>query len=147
MPGSEVDADMRKAMVAIQLLLVQASALTGYASARSNSTWPQKGTLLYVSRTLYPNHGLPRGGSSTEDFLTGSSERNPITSGDDSSPPSLELPACEPVEVQAVKKESLRVRWRRDTQTLSTLGKDWRSEVHRTKEGCLEAVNARKRAQ
>jgi len=136
---------MRKAMVTIQLLLVLTSALTVCASTRSNSTWPQKGTLLYISKTLYPDHGLPRGGSSTEDFLTGSSERNPITSGDGSTPPRLELPACEPVEVQAVKKESLRVRWRRDTQTLSTLGKDWKSEVHRSKEDCLEAVNARKR--
>ena len=138
---------MRKAMVILQFLLVQASVLTVYASTRSNSTWPQKGTLLYVSRTLYANHGLPRGGSSTEDFLTGNSERNPIASDDGSSPPGVELPACEPVEVQAVKKDSLRVRWRRDTKTLSTLGKDWRSEVHRTKEDCIEAVNARKRAQ
>lgn len=137
---------MRKAMVAIQLLLVHASALTVDASTKSNSTWPQKGTLLYISRALYPD-GLPRGGSSTEDFLTGSSERNPITSGDTSSPPSLELPACEPVEVQAVKKESLRVRWLRNTKTLSTLGKDWKTQVHRSKDDCLEAVNARKRGQ
>ena len=134
---------MRK-MVAIQLLLVQTWAFTGYAATRSNSTWPQKGALLYISRTLHPDPGVPRGGSSTADFVTGKSETNPITSGDASTTPGLELPACEPVEAQAVKKESLRVRWLRDTQTLSTLGKDWRSEVHRSKEDCLEVVKARK---
>jgi hypothetical protein len=135
---------MRK-LVAIQFLLVQAWVLTGYASTRS--TWPEKGSLLYISKALYPDYGLPRGDSSTADFVTGRSERNPITSGAASNPPSLDLPACEPVVVQAVKKQSLKVRWLRDTQTMSTLGKDWRSEVHRSKEECLEVVKALKRGQ
>src|SRR5262245_56138176 len=100
---TEEKADMRK-ILAIQLLLVPVLALTGYASPRSTSTWPEKGALLYLSRVLYPDPGFPRGGSTTADYLNGRSETNPATSPGGAPAPSLELPACEPVEAQSAKK-------------------------------------------
>ena len=132
---------MRKTAT-IPFLLVQALLLAGAGAgaAESESAWPDKGIVVYVSRVLHPDGGRSmQTGNMTADFVGGRSDRNPITSGDGAAA-SFGLPACEPVEVRAVKKKSLRVRWERDKETLSTLGKSWKQYVHRSKSDCLDIM-------
>ncbi len=133
---------MRK-VTAIHLIVLQVS-LFACASKRFSPAWPAKGFLVYASRELYPDYGQPRGGEGTVDFLTGKTERNPVISGVGSNAPTLSLPACEPAEVRAVHRTSLRVRWLRDSQNSSTLGEDWSSVVHRSKDECLERIRTLK---
>ena len=130
---------MRIALM-VAFLLIQTGALAGDGAQETESGWPAKGTVVYVSRVLHPDSGRSmQTGNATADYVGGRSERNPVTTTDGAAA-NLGLPACEPVEVRKIKEKSLRVRWERDKETLTTLGKSWKQHVHRTKSDCLDVV-------
>lgn len=128
----------------VQLLMVMPLTVTVSAAGGAEGTLPEKGAVVYVSRTLRGQSG-PSGpaGSSTADFVTGRTSINPITGGD-GAVTNTSLPACEPVEVRKAKKKSLTVRWLQDQRTLSTLDEHWRTDVHRSQEDCMDAVALRR---
>jgi hypothetical protein len=128
----------------VRLLVVMPFTVTMSAAGGAEGTLPEKGAVLYVSRTLHSQAG-PSGpaGSSTADFVTGRTSLNPISS-EDGIVDNASLPACEPVEVRTAKKKSLKVRWLRDRRTVSTLGEHWRNDVHRSQEDCMDAVALRR---
>ena len=128
----------------VLLLMVMPFTVTLSVAGGAEGTLPEKGAVLYVSRTLHSQAGSSGpAGSSTADFVTGRTSINPISSGE-GGVTHLSLPACEPVEVRSAKKKSLKVRWLRDRRTVSTLGEHWRDDVHRSQEDCMEKVALRR---
>lgn len=100
---------------------------TATASAGSPGKGPEKGSVVYVSRVLQSDSGQSKASKNAA---------HPANTG---------LPACEPVEVRAVHgKSSLKVTWKRDGKTHSTLGEYWDAVVHATQKECLEVVESRK---
>jgi len=125
-------------MTAVPLVLVQVLALTT-VTPEEKKEWPVNGDVVYVSRVLHPDQAPAHLGTSAGDFVTGTTEGNPV-SYEHGAPAPPGLPACEPVEVRKVKTKSLRVRWMRDHQTLSTLGKQWKSYVFADEGECARHV-------
>ena len=126
----------------VRILLMMPFTVT-LSAAGGTETLPEKGAVLYVSRSLRPQSGPPRAGNSTAAYATGGTDMNPITSGDGTVYNST-LQACEPVEVRKAKSKSIKVRWLRDGQTISTLGHNWRNDVHRSQEDCMDAVKLKR---
>ena len=111
------------------LLASTAACLVGASKYSQSHSWPQRGLPLFVSRELHP------------DFVPFDST-NPA--GNSSvGPRSSTLPACEPVEVQTVAEHAIVVRWLDGGSVNSTLYENWQGLVHRTKEECVERLNAR----
>ena len=119
----------RTSVVATLLFLV---ALVGCSVGGSKyaqlHSWPQSGLPVFVSRALEP------------DYTPFTMASEPTTS---SGPAIPQMPACEPVEVRSVAEKSIVVMWLHGGPAVSTVGGDWRGLVHRTKEECIESLNAR----
>ena len=86
----------------------------------------EKGSVVYVSRVLQSDSGQAK---------VSKNAAHAANAG---------LPACEPVEVRAVRGKSLKVMWKRDGKTDSTLGEHWDAVVHATQQECLKVVESRK---
>ena len=110
------------------VLLLIGPSLLGCAAKRYSPLWPGKGSVVYVSTSLYHTMGQ-------------------FTSEPLKDAPGLlpELPACEAVEVLRVRPESLRVR---DGQgRLFEVSQSWETVVHATVTKCLDTVRQAKRKQ
>ena len=97
---------------------------TAAGSAESAGKEPEKGSVVYVSRVLQPD-GQSQASKKAAQGNAG-------------------LPACEPVEVRAAHGKSLKVLWKKDGKTLSTLREHWDAVVHATREDCLKVMESRK---
>ena len=100
---------------------------TAAVSAESPAKEPEKGSVVYVSRVLQSDSG----------------ESHASKNG--AHPASAGLPACEPVEVRAVHGKSMKVTWKRDGKTVSTLGEHWDAVVHATQQDCQKVVASRQK--
>ena len=112
------------------------------AGKRFTSSWPEPGLTVYISKELQPDSGNVSPGV---DFPNSQPDQGTVDSRIveprvGSSPRSSNLPACEPVEVRAVHKTSLRVKWSGDHPYSSTLNGDWRPIVHRSRDECVERL-------
>jgi hypothetical protein len=96
-------------------------------SAESPGKGPEKGAVVYVSRVLQPDGGESKASKNAA---------HPGNAG---------LPACEPVEVRAVHGKSLKVVWKKDGKTVSTLAEHWDAVVHATQADCLKVVASRQK--
>jgi hypothetical protein len=99
---------------------------TAAVSAEPPAKEPEKGSVVYVSRVLQPDSGQSNASKNAA---------HPANAG---------LPACEPVEVRAVHGKSLKVMWKKDGKTHSTLSGHWDAVVHATQKDCLKVVESRK---
>lgn len=122
---------MRLGEIVAPLLLMASTAacLVGSSKYAQSHSWPQRGHSVFVSRELRPAYA----------------PFDPTNPGGNSSvgPASSRLPACEPVEVQAATEHSIIVKWLNGESVNSTLSENWQDSVHRTKEECLQKLNAR----
>ena len=91
-------------------------------------SWPQRGLPVFVSRTLEP------------DYTPFNMASEPTTS---SGPAIPQMPACEPVEVRSVNEHSIIVVWPNGGPAQSTVGADWKSIVHTTRDERIKSLNAR----
>ena len=108
----------------VPVIVLTIGLATAAVSAGSPGKGPEKGSVAYVSRVLQPD------GQSH----ASKNSKHPDDAG---------LPACEPVEVRAVRGKSLKVMWKRDGKTQSTLGEHWDAVVHATRQECLKVVESR----
>lgn len=109
------------------VIVLTAGLATAAVWAESRAWEPEKGAVVFVSRVLQSDSGQSRASKKGG---------NPADTG---------LPACEPVEVRAVHGKSLKVLWRKDGKTESTLAEHWDAVVHATKTDCLKVVEKRSR--
>ena len=130
------------------LLLLHLFLSVACGPKRLKPSWPEKGFPVYISTELHPDFGNEPPGVT---FPTGPSDETKVD------PRAVEprvgshafssnLPACEPVEVRAVHRTSLRVKWLGDSPYSSTLNGDWSSIVHRSKDECLERLKTLRNA-
>jgi hypothetical protein len=124
------------------LLLLHLPLAIACAGKRAAPSWPEPGFAVYISKELQPDSGNVSPGV---DFPNPQPDKGTVDSrimeprvGSNSG--SSSLPACEPVEVRAVHKSSLRVKWSGDRSYSSTLNGDWSAIVHRTREECIERL-------
>lgn len=122
---------MRPSEIGFAFLLLDSTTacLVGASKYGQSHSWPQRGLPVFVSRELQPDYAPF---DSTN--LGGNSSVGPRSS---------KLPACEPVEVQAVAEHAIVVKWLNGESVNSTLSENWRSLVHRTKAECMEHLGAR----
>ena len=125
----------------VLLLLPLAIACAG---KRVTPSWPEPGFPVYISKELQPDFGNVSPGV---DFPNPQPDQGTVDSrimepSVGSNPLGSSLPACEPVEVRAVHKASLRVKWSGDNRYSSTLNGDWSTIVHRSKEECLKSLKS-----
>jgi hypothetical protein len=118
----------RSATVPTIVLTLGLGLVTATWSAESSAKEPEKGSVVYVSRVLQPDSGQPQASKNAA---------HPGNTG---------LAACEPVEVQAVHGKSLKVLWKKDGKTHSTLGEHWDAVVHATRKDCLKVMESRNKA-
>ena len=108
--------------------------------------WPSKGSVVYVSRTLFPGPA-PSSSRRSVDYPDTRSTAEIARDSIGGSPgnASQELPPCEPVEVCAVRRHSLCVR---DGQGRGfDLSGEWKSIVHTSASDCQEKMHLAKRPQ
>ena len=135
-------------IAAISLMLLHIPLSIACGPKRLNPAWPEKGFPVYISKELYPDYGNQPPGV---DFPNRPPEQGPVDPRVveprvGSNPLTSSLPACEPVEVRAVHRTSLRVKLLGDSPNSSTLYGDWSSIVHRSREECLESLKRLKQA-
>ena len=117
-----------RSIVAPLLLLVATQACSVGATKYAQShSWPQSGLPVFVSRALEPDY---------RPFFI------PSESTTSSGPVIPQLPACEPVQVRSVDEHSIIVVWVNGGPAQSTVGADWQSIVHKTREECIERLDA-----
>jgi hypothetical protein len=118
---------MRPREIVCPLLLIASTTacLVGSSKYAQSHLWPQRGLPVFVSRELHPVY--------TPFDTTDLAGKAPISM----------LPACEPVEVQTVAEHEIVVKWLNGESVASTLSENWQDFVHRTKEECIERLNAR----
>jgi hypothetical protein len=119
----------REIFCPLLLLATTAACLVGSSKYAQSHSWPQRGVPVFVSRELEPVYA-PFGPTN-------------LPTGSTSGPTISRLPACEPVEVQTVAEHAIVVRWLNGEPVNSTLSENWQDFVHRTKEECIERLNAR----
>lgn len=117
------------------------------AVTRFTPSWPEPGLPVFISKELQPDFGNQSPGV---DFPNPRPDQGTVDSRImeprvGSNPHSSSLPACEPVEVRTVHKNSLRVKWSGDNPYSSTLNGDWSTIVHRSREECMERLKTRTR--
>lgn len=121
---------MRQLVCPLLVVLVSTAAcLVGSSKYARSHSWPQRGLPVFVSRGLHPDY-VPFDSTN----LGGNSSVGPRSS---------RLSACEPVEVQTVAEHAIVVQWLNGESVNSTLPENWKGFVHRTKEECIERLNAR----
>src|SRR5262245_52286733 len=131
----------------IILVLLHLPLALACAGKRFTPSWPEPGLPVYISKELQPDFGNVSPGV---DFPNPQPDKGTVDSGIveprvGSNPLGSSLPACEPVEVRAVHKTSLRVKWSGDKPYSSTLNGDWSAIVHRSREDCLERLKTLRR--
>src|SRR5262245_7234349 len=132
----------------VSLLLLPLPLAIACGTKRLEPSWPERGFPVYISKELHPDFGNepPRVDFPNPPPQQGTVDSRIMDPRVGSNPLSSVLPACEPVEVRAVNKTSLRVRWSGDSRYSSTLNGDWGAIVHRSKEECLGSLKAPQRA-
>jgi hypothetical protein len=96
---------------------------------------------VYISKELQPDSGnVPPGVEFPNPQPDKGTVDSRIMEPSVGSTSGASLPACEPVEVRAVHKSSLRVKWSGDRAYSSTLNGDWSTIVHRTREECVASL-------
>jgi hypothetical protein len=118
----------REIVCPLLLLASTAACLVGSSKYAQSHSWPQRGLPVFVSRELQPDY---------TPF-----EQTNLPPGRTSGPTISRLPACEPVEVQAVAEHKIMVKWLNGESVISSLSENWQDFVHRTKEECMERLNA-----
>jgi hypothetical protein len=117
-------------------LLLSASTvacLVGSSKYSQSHEWPQRGIPVFVSQELQPDYAP---------FVPTN-----LATGSTSGPAISRLPACEPVQVQAVAEHKIVVKWLNGESVNSTLAENWQDSVHRTKEECIERLSTRRAGQ
>jgi hypothetical protein len=120
---------LREIGCSLLLLTSTAACLLGSSKYAQSHSWPQRGVPVFVSRELDPVYAPFH--STT------------LAPGGTSGPTISKLSACEAVEVQAVADHAIVVKWLNGESVDSTLSENWQDFVHRTKEECIERLNAR----
>jgi hypothetical protein len=124
------------------LVLLHLTLAIACAGKQYTPSWPERGFPVYISKELQPDSDNVAPGV---DFPNPQPDQGTVDSRImeprvGSSPHSSRLPACEPVEVRAVHKTSLRVKWSGEYRHSSTLNGDWSTLVHRSREECVERM-------
>ncbi len=137
-----------RAVMVTGLLLLQFSLSIACGAKRLNPSWPEKGFPVYISRELHPDYGDQPPGLEFPNRPSDETKVDPraVEPRVGSDPLTSSLPACEPVEVRAVHRTSLRVKWLGESGYSSTLNGDWSPLVHRSREECLERLKTLKHA-
>jgi hypothetical protein len=117
---------MMKRRATVPTIVLAIGLATAAVSAEPPVKEPEKRSVVYVSRVLQPDSGESK------------ASKNAAHPGNPG------LPACEPVEVRAVHGSSLKVAWKKDGKTVSTLGEHWDAVVHATQAECLKVMESRK---
>ena len=129
---------------ATSLVLLQLTLTIACAGKRLTPSWPEPGLPVYISKELHADSDNVGPGVDFPNAQPdqGTADSRIVEPRVGSNSHGSSLPACEPVEVRAVHKTSLRVRWSGENPYSSTLNGDWSALVHRSREECVERLKA-----